>query len=752
MSDEKNEQQARLAEIEQDARAYLIDIADAVPLATVDAWLKEIGFGSFTQTRNGQTLVREIMRRAMHQVAPFFADVRMKRETAEKERDELRGRMDKLPDTVRFFDEQLDVQALLAEVEKAQEQDRPCVGGEPQMIQRLAYVIRTYRGMETNDKAVPIGVGLIGQPVAQTARTSVQSTQMNATARIQLDLGAEADRRISAMAVDQWLHEHGATDVVPEWLRALLPGLCRWATQTAAADYVGGIREEERKQREEYERQIREFAKNARAINQLLDDAGISMKLSITERVVVVTALLSGVKNALREGGWDTDKPGNLDRLVNTVELLTAAHTDRDKLRAAHDALWQDIRSIVGPIIVDETTKNRGPDAINKAYLSALRSEVQQGRDLVRSLDAAFTPEEKKAKEHLTPTHRAARLISEHATMKREIRDAHNVLTDAGAGFTDGVQDRDTQSKQPLASRVARVVRQWNEMADERGRIHLMLTKRGAPPKSDNMAEAVNEFLEAIESALDKLDWPSFDSPIERIQSLMRLIESKSTESTDISTIYHNIRSIVGPVDVTDVDREAVTEEDAANGPDAREYYAERWALLRTMRERDGKYHNLRILLERHHIDIVSDFANSMRILETILQELKDVRAILREGGQGLDKNGIVATVERIMHENLFDSDEPSNELHPTQQEAVPLNLCWMGGRSTDIHISLPLLRGLTAIIAEPMRGGSPSILTRRQRIIRMYHALLALAATHGVLLDEHANDDLSEDGPVFDG
>lgn len=595
MSDEKNEQQARLAEIEQDARAYLIGIADAVPLATVDAWLKEIGFGSFTQTRNGQTLVREIMRRAMHQVAPFFADVRMNRETAEKERDELRGRMDRLPDTVRFYEQELDVDELLAEVEKAWKEDRPCKGGEPYMVSRLAHIIRVYRGQPKDDGSAPQGAERIG--VSPGRQSIAQPTQ-----------------KLQDLRVGQMFR---------------------------------------------------------------LDTGQYGIKCE-NDRVVFA------VQDEVAKSYW---------------------HHGR-------------VMSVPPEIPVHETNSRR-------------------------------------------------------FDTNQIIDEVHRLLTHAGVGLAaNSLHTHDEQAKRPLVDRIAQLVRQWNEMADERSFVFKLLVKAGIyethhkvpPNRADNTATRLAMLFNEIQEALDNAgatDVSQLDTFANRIRALSREIDKRDAALT---AFWQDIRSIVGLVDVTDADREAVTEEDAANGPDAREYYAERKALLRVAKEQHEELKDVRMTLGcGSNPRNAKDAAFEAKVG---WDQLDGIREILRNFNIKID-NGVCNTVKRTIeqglhhksvrdqfelelseirdvlskesyhvdtHVELMDAIRSLVDAEPetAQDEPAETNI-WPRFSSFDTRVSMPLLAKLAEMLGQPHEDAPPDFGVRQSRIVRLARAVQALATSHGI-------------------
>lgn len=425
MSDEKaNNKTAMLRENEQRAAKMLCELADVLPDAVTDSWMQTAGFSALSGTKHGQKLVREVMRATLtHVAAPIVAEQWMIKAELENQRDartappesQVRPARASLPDVVPFFDDQLDVQALLAEVAQAHEQDRPCFGGQPQMIDRLAHIIRTYRGMETRDGAQRIGVAPIGKSTTHA-------------------------------------------EEVAEARRILL-------------------------------------------------------------------------------GAGTPDKP-----LVDQVKHVAS-----------------DVRE-----------------------LSGIRSIVHPGDGDVTSL------------------------------VVRSMHAAHE------------------------------------KMREQLVRIRQILARSGADPLPDDMADAAGEFLEGIESELDKLDWPNDGTLVERIRSIQRIIDSKDAALT---AFWQDIRTIVGPVDVTDADREAVTEEDAANGPDAREYYAERKALLRVVRER-------------------AEVCGTIRFIGTTLPkiELTDYdRGGVSEAEYAKNRRGYDAklrAIVRVLEDKCCENKSIYNELH----------------------------------------------------------------------------------------
>lgn len=361
---------ALFAENRQRAEDTLCGMANAVPDAVTDSWLQTAGFSALSGTRHGQQLVRELMRVTLtHVAAPIVAEQWLIKAELENQRDartappesQVRPIAPSLPNVVPFFDEQLDVQALLAEVEKAQEHDRPCTGGEPQMIACLAHIIRTYRGMETRDSKVRPDqcgathkTGLICSQKAwahdegfhyahsqegklhrwahvenKNARElgdslfvqldggsgpfwalvkphAVGSEEMTNDQSTWLALAAECDKRIDAGSVARWFREN-SSQTLPKSIADAMPGFCRWVARKAAT----GVIESARKENDEAMRLIR-FA---------LNEAGhVIGKTPIVDMVRSSINENANIRRVLRDSGQMDVHPK--DDVLDIIERL----------------------------------------------------------------------------------------------------------------------------------------------------------------------------------------------------------------------------------------------------------------------------------------------------------------------------------------------------------------------------------------------------------------------------------------------
>jgi hypothetical protein len=493
--------------------------ADNVSDEIVNGWLKPHGFSAMNGTMNGRALVRFLMRRTMaHVAAPIVAEQRGIIDGLRKERDEhkappesqVRAVAPSLQDIVPFFDEQIDVQALLSEAAKAHahEQDRPCAGGEPQMIDRLAHIIRTYRGMETRDAAVRIGVAPIGQPIAQNNTGTYENELLDVRAILRAG-GFDPAYAPTTIAINRLVQAYKLRGKTINELKQ--QSASSDATITRLAEDADRLARELAQSREQDAVRDEKLDKVTRALGEV--------QAFLDECSVHGTTTVERVRKAVQI---------SKDIVLNHGD----ARTYLDEIHAKGDSLRERIRNTVSDL-------RRECDECKYALDRAIK-ELDAIRSVVLSIGGTFA--------------------------------AHNT---------------------PNVDVIQMLAKEHTELADIRKRVH-------ADAEPGDVAKRVQE-----------------------------LVENARTEELD-------------------------------NGEDS--------------------------------------------------------------GEQGV-----------------------------SMQTESPFTTCWCAGPRLDIRVSLPLLRGLTAIIAEPMRGGHPSILVRRQRIIRMYRAILVLASTHGVLLDEHANDDLTEDGPVFD-
>ena len=253
-----------------------------------------------------------------------------------------------------------------------------------------------------------------------------------------------------------------------------------------------------------------------------------------------------------------------------------------------------------------------------------------------------------------------------------------------------------------------------------------------------------------------QMDAHPSDDVLDIVERLAQEQKRQSDAEKELADILREMRRITGTVEIDDIDRGGQTAEAYAANPQG--INAEHRAMLRVLedghRERTAVYDALYRNGLRTSPKLAIDNYDAHDIVSHIAKEFAKIKSLLEQGGQELDGNEIASAVELLVREHLFGT-EPKNSEDDEQDAPIqaesPLTTCWCAGPRLDIRVSLPLLRGLTTIIAEPMNGGPPSILTRRHRIIRMYRAILVLASTHGVFLDEHDHEDLNEDGPIFD-
>lgn len=581
MSDETktNKNNPLFAENLRRAEDALCGMANAVPDAVTDSWMQKAGFSALSATNHGQKLVREVMRAALtHVAAPIVAEQWLIKAELENQRDartappesQVRATCLSLPDAVPFFDEQLDVQALLAEVARAHEQDRPCFGGQPQMIDRLAHIIRTYRGMETRDSSVRIGVAPAGHSMETVTETGAWLT-----------LAAECDKRIDAGSVARWFRENGVEEL-PKNITGVMPDFCRWVARKAAF----GLLEAARKEHE----------------------IDIAIRREKEERADAADAQIAEARRILL-GAGAPDKP-----LV-----------DQAKYAASDVRELADIRAIVRP--------------------------------------------------------------------------GHREITSIV---------------------VKKMHEAYERMANERGRIHRLLTGAGFQLESDNMADGVKVLFDAVETALDKADFLSSQIFVERLGSFVGALEKRDTA---LITFWQDIRTIVGPVDVTDADREAVTEADAANGPDAREYYAERKALMRRIAENAGGVKNLSQLRQR-------DMAARLRMEE----ELSEIRDVLSKAGHTVD------THEQLMGVLLALAGEDA-PLESSDEAQANVASVWHSKYSNSYNRRLVELLSAYAYAGDADVRDVMNALPMphvRARITALIHAIETLAIAHGMDVTDH--------------
>jgi hypothetical protein len=350
MSDDKaNNETAMLRDNEQRAAKMLYEMADAIPDAVTDSWMQTAGFSALSGTKHGQRLVREVMRAALvHIAAPIVAEQWLIKADLENRRDAV------LLDVVSFFDEQIDVDLLLAEVAKAHEQDRPCTGGEPQMIDRLAHVIRTYRGMETRDGALRIDIAPVGQPVASGAHSSKQmythwfpgesvtdqAKRLNHEAALnELDeirsvilsiSGTFAVHKTSNVDAIQMLAKERADihAILDEQSikKGQLPERVRDALFELRTEITNVV-----KRAETAERQLDEAASEFNLIRFSLNEAGyIIGNTSVADMVRSIINEAAFVRRILRENGHLDAHP--LDDVLDVVERLARATTQEEQV------------------------------------------------------------------------------------------------------------------------------------------------------------------------------------------------------------------------------------------------------------------------------------------------------------------------------------------------------------------------------------------------------------------------------------
>lgn len=535
-----------------------------------------------------------------------------------------------LPNVVPFFDEQLDVQALLAEAAKAHEQDRPCTGGEPQMIDRLAHIIRTYRGMETRDAAFRIGAGPTGHPIARTNRTPTNDKPIEPTWQ---PIGGKRDG-------DLVVTDEGH-------LYVLIPH------ESVAGHIPSGER------------------------------VGIMIAPS--------AATTMGHACCIRN-----------DRLVHAIAAGSAEHQQ----------------------IID---KDREQEA--KGYEVHGVDALKDIRAILRA--AGFETGSQPAKLALN------RLVQHYKQQHKEL--AELAAIQAIVRPSDG----------ELASLCVKKMHDAHEtMANELGEVHLLLTKAGMhPPKcqtTDNTARRLALLFNDIEGALYNAETSdaSRDTFAVRIRTLSHEVDNRDAA---ITALWQDIRSAVGPVDVTDADREAVTEEDAANGPDAREYYAERRALIRTVREHDGKYHGMRLLLERNGFNVGTEYAVAISNLDDALRSHAHEQSVRNQFDRELSEIRDVlskATYHVDTHAELMESIRSLVDAEPAAQEddgePVPSAAIWQQRheRTYNSHILDLLATHLLAPEADEVLT-APMI---RSRIVDTTHALSTFAAAHGIDLFDYVD------------
>jgi hypothetical protein len=575
-----------------------------------------------------------------------------------------------LPNVVPFFDEQLDVHALLAEAAKAHEQDRPCTGGEPQMIDRLAHIIRTYRGMETRD-----------EPCKSTHETGLTCSQKLWAHNDGFHYANSPDGRLHRWADEKGVHAKSlGTSLFVQLQGNNEPFWALVKPHNPTWQPIGG------------ERDGALVVTDEGHLYVLVPHESVAGHIPSGERVGIMiapsAATTMGHACCIRN-----------DRLVHAIAAGSAEHQqiiDKDREQEAKgyevhgvDAL-KDIRAILRAAGF-ETGSQPAKLALNRLVLLYKKEhkELEDIRAIVRPSDGELA-----------------------SLCVKKMHDAHET------------------------------------MANELGEVHLLLTKAGMhPPKcqpTDNTARRLALLFNDIEGALYNAETSdaSGDTFAVRIRALSREIDKRDAA---ITAFWQDIRSAVGPVDVTDADREAVTEEDAANGPDAREYYAERRALIRTVREHDGKYHGMRLLLERNGFNIGAEYAVAISKLDDVLRshaheqavrnqfdrELSEIRDVLSKESYHVDTHAELMDVIR----SLVDAEPAAQE---DDGEPVPSAAIWQQRheRTYNSHILDLLATHLLAPEADDVLT-APMI---RSRIVDTTHALSTFAAAHGIDLFDYVD------------
>ena len=671
-----------------------------------------------------------------------------------------------LQNIVSFFDEQLDVQALLAEVAKAHEQDRPCIGGEPQMIDRLAHVVRTYRGMETRDGAAQIGVAPIVHPGVHPSKAGYAAAAREHELAGH-DLNASVDRTISLMSIDTWFRNEGVP--LPEQARPAMMAFARWAVRTAAADGIATRN-----------RHITELEQTNTAaqktITRLAEDADrLTRELAQTRqydaerdgKLDKVTRALGDVQAVLDECGangatmaervrnaLESKYGGDIGReLVDVRAILSAAGIETGSQPTTFAAnrltvLYTKARDDLSVIRQILTTAGFAPGKrsltgvttdVVRAHAQVLKDAAKFASDLA---EIRMVLDEKSSKEGtlvelvrnalfelrteitsvVERAEMAERKLDEAATIIKLIRFA---LNEAGyivgktpiAGMVQGIINE--------AANVRRILRESGQLdiSPEEDDVLTIVERLACAPKrqsdaekerADSLAAAVREIantLGDVHKHLDAIGVEQLNGKIEtRMQAVTHLIDSKDAT---VTALYQSIRSAVGPVDVTNADREAVTEEDAANGPDAREYYAERHALLRKVQENAGGVKNLSELRDRQ-----------VAVRNQYELELSEIRNILSMATYHVDTHAELMDVIR----SLVGDDAPE-----TVQEEQVESIIWPPFSSRETRVSIPLLGKLAEMIGQPHEDAPPDMTMRQNRIIRMARAVQVMAASHGI-------------------
>ncbi len=104
------------------------------------------------------------------------------------------------------------------------------------------------------------------------------------------------------------------------------------------------------------------------------------------------------------------------------------------------------------------------------------------------------------------------------------------------------------------------------------------------------------------------------------VRSLLDAMPSDSEKAVEeqLRDVWQKLRDITGIVSITDADLDAVTEEDAANGPDARRYYAERKAIVRVIRERVDELNAMHLKMQLRGFRVDNGVDGDKRMLHAV--------------------------------------------------------------------------------------------------------------------------------------
>lgn len=154
----------------------------------------------------------------------------------------------------------------------------------------------------------------------------------------------------------------------------------------------------------------------------------------------------------------------------------------------------------------------------------------------------------------LNDLERLQRVLDQGEAVTQQAIETHDALTAANVSDAKTLRER-------VELGFARIKERLDAAVETVGRVQDVCTKAGVP---------INMHVH------------------ERVQYLVEQNSRLEAASTfgfgnKQSTFYLKLEGILGRINVTNADREAVTDEDTASGPDAREYYAKRMAMLRTI-------------------------------------------------------------------------------------------------------------------------------------------------------------------------